>query len=270
MIPTCLVSRVARQHVTVSLSGTGGDELFGGYWHYNDYVMIKFLNNLPMPVKYFLDYSTAIGNLIVRRDKPNKLRGFLGKKEGPATLYMRMFSYMFRTKEESSDKLLPYKYIAKHFIYPDNINNAMNYDLNEYLPDDLLVKEDRASMAVTLEARVPFLDHTLAAFAARIPPRLKIRRGTKKYILKRAFRNILPPEIIYRKKKGFGVPLIHYFRNELRDFAYNEIFGFDLLNYYDKDLLKIYWDRHQSKKNDYYRVFWSIMMFNRWFKKWMT
>ncbi len=270
MIPTCLVSRVARQHVTVSLSGTGGDELFGGYWHYNDYVLIKFLNSLPMPIKCFLDYSTAIANLIVRRDKPNKLRGFLGKKEDPATLYMRMFSYMFRTKEESSDKLLPFKHIARHFIYPDNINNAMNYDLNEYLPDDLLVKEDRASMAVTLEARVPFLDHTLAEFAARIPPRLKIKMGTKKYILKKAFRNILPHEIIYRKKKGFGVPLIHYFRNELRDFAYNEIFGFDLLNYYDKDLLKIYWDRHQSKKNDYYRVFWSIMMFNMWFKKWMT
>jgi asparagine synthase (glutamine-hydrolysing) len=177
---------------------------------------------------------------------------------------------MFRTKEESSDKLLPFKYLDKHFVYPNDINNAMNYDLNEYLPDDLLVKEDRASMAVTLEARVPFLDHTFAEFAAKIPPKLKIKMGRKKYILKRAFRNILPPEIIHRKKQGFGVPLIHYFRNELRDFAYNEIFGFDLLNYYDKDTLKIYWDRHQRGKSDYYRIFWSIMMFNLWFKKWMT
>jgi asparagine synthase (glutamine-hydrolysing) len=177
---------------------------------------------------------------------------------------------MFRTKEESSDKLLPYKeQIARHFIYPNDINNAMNCDLNEYLPDDLLVKEDRASMAVTLEARVPFLDHTLAEFAAKIPSRLRIRMGQKKYILKSAFRNILPHEILYRPKKGFGVPLIHYFRNELKDFAYNEIFGFDELNYFDKDTLRTYWDRHQSKKNDYYRVFWSIMMFNMWFKKWM-
>jgi asparagine synthase (glutamine-hydrolysing) len=261
---------VARQHVTVSLSGTGGDEIFGGYWHYNDYRLIKYLNRLPVPVKRFLDYSIAAANLIVRKDKPNKLRGFLGRKEDPVTLYLRLFSYMFRTKEESSDKLLPYKYIGKHFIYPDDINNAMNCDLNEYLPDDLLVKEDRASMAVTLEARVPFLDHTLVEFAARIPSGLKIKMGQKKYILKRAFRNILPPEIIHRKKQGFGVPMIHYFRNELRDFVYNEIFGFDLLNYYDKDLLRIYWDRHQRKKGDYYRIFWSIMMFNLWFKKWMT
>jgi asparagine synthase (glutamine-hydrolysing) len=270
MIPTCLVSRVARQHVTVSLSGTGGDELFGGYGHYNDYVWLKCLNNLPMPVKLFLDYSVAAANLIVRKDKFNKLRGFLGKKEDPVSIYLRLFSYMFRTKEESSDKLLPYKYIGKHFIYPDDINNAMNCDLNEYIPDDLLVKEDRASMAVTLEARVPFLDHTLVDFAAKIPPKLKISMFRKKHILKCAYRDILPPEIINRRKMGFGVPLLHYFRNELRDFAYNEIFGFDLLDYYDKDLLKIYWDRHQSQGSDYYRIFWSIMMFNLWFKKWMV
>ena len=270
MIPTCLVSRVARQHVTVSLSGTGGDELFGGYWHYNDYVLLKFLNALPAPVKWSLDTSIAMANPLLKIDKLNKLRGFLGKKLDPAILHLRLFSYMFRTKEESSDKLLPFRYLAKHFVYPDDINNAMNYDLNEYLPDDLLVKEDRASMAVTLEARVPFLDHTLVEFATKIPPRLKIKLFQKKYILKRAFRNILPPEIIHRKKQGFGVPLVHYFRNELRDFAYDAIFGFDLLDYFDKNLLKIYWDRHQSKKNDYYRIFWSIMMFNLWFKKWMT
>ena len=270
MIPTCLVSQVARQHVTVSLSGTGGDEIFGGYGHYNDYILLKTLNNLPMPIKCFLDYSTALANLIIGNEKLNKLRGFLGKKEDPATLYLRLFSYMFRTKEESSDKLLPFKYLAKYFVYPNDINNAMNHDLNEYLPDGLLVKEDRASMAVTLEARVPFLDHTLVEFAAKIPPSLKIKNGSKKYILKRAFRDILPPEILHRKKQGFGVPLIHYFRNELKDFAYNEIFGFDLLDYYDKKTMKIYWDRHQSKKSDYYRIFWSIMMFNLWFKKWMV
>ena len=270
MVPTCLVSQVARQHVTVSLSGTGGDELFGGYWHYNDYTLLMLLNKVPLPVKCLLDYSIALANLFVRWDKPNKLRGFLGKKEDPATVYLRLFSYMFRTKKESSDKLLPYKYLAKHFIYPDNLNNAMNYDLNEYLPDDLLVKEDRASMAVTLEDRVPFLDHTFVEFAAKIPPALKVKMGQKKYILKKAFRDILPWEITHRKKQGFGFPLVHYLRNELKDFAYNEVFGFDLLNYYDKNTLKVYWDRHQGKKGDYCRIFWSIMMFNMWFKKWMT
>ena len=270
MIPTCLVSRVARQHVTVSLSGTGGDELFGGYGHYNDYVLLRTLNNLPVPIKRLLDYSTVPANLLFRKEKFNKLRGFLGEKEDRTTLYLRLFSYMFRTKDEPSSKLAAFRYLEKHFVYTDDINNAMNYDLNEYLPDDLLVKEDRASMAVTLEARVPFLDHTLAEFAARIPPRLKIKMGTKKYILKKAFSDVLPYEILHRKKQGFGVPLIHYFRNELKDFAYKHIFDFDLLDYYDKDTLKIYWNRHQQGQGDYYRIFWSIMMFNLWFKKWMV
>jgi asparagine synthase (glutamine-hydrolysing) len=270
MIPTCLVSRVARQHVTVSLSGTGGDELFGGYGHYNDYVLLRTLNNLPVPAKRLLDYSTVLANILFRKEKFNKLRGFLGEKEDRTTLYLRLFSYMFRTKDEPSSKLAAFRYLEKHFVYPDDINNAMNYDLNEYLPDDLLVKEDRASMAVTLEARVPFLDHTLAEFAARIPPRLKIKIGVKKYILKKAFSDVLPYEILHRKKQGFGVPLIYYFRNELKDFAYKHIFDFDLLDYYDKDTLKIYWNRHQQGQGDYYRIFWSIMMFNMWFKKWMT
>ena len=270
MIPTCLVSRVARQHVTVSLSGTGGDELFGGYGHYSDYVLLRSLNNLPVPMKRLLDYSTVLAKLLFRKEKFNKLRGFLGEKEDRTTLYLRLFSYMFRTKEEPSAKLAAYKYLEKHFVYPDDITNAMNYDLNEYLPDDLLVKEDRASMAVTLEARVPFLDHTLVEFAAKIPPGLKIKMGQKKYILKKAFSGILPDEILHRKKQGFGVPLVHYFRNELKDFAYKQIFDFDLLDYYDKNTLRIYWDRHQRQQGDYYRIFWSIMMFNLWFKKWMV
>ena len=105
MIPTCLVSRVARQHVTVSLSGTGGDELFGGYGHYNDYVLLRTLNNLPVPAKRLLDYSTVLANTLLRKEKFNKLRGFLGEKEDRTTLYLRLFSYMFRTKEEPSSKL---------------------------------------------------------------------------------------------------------------------------------------------------------------------
>jgi asparagine synthase (glutamine-hydrolysing) len=93
--------------------------------------------------------------------------------------------------------------------------------------------------------------------------------GRKKYILKKAFSDVLPREILYRRKQGFGVPLEHYFRDELRDYTYGEIFDFDAYNYYDKNLLKELWRRHQQKISDYSRLFWSIMMFNLWFKKWM-
>jgi len=270
MIPTCLVSRVAKKHVTVSLSGTGGDELFAGYPRYIELILLKKLNHLPAIGKKLLSSSLLVLNALLQNDKLNKLQTFLGKPEDSWILYLKLFSYMFRSREEQTEKLAEYDYLKKYFKYDNDITNALNSDIHEYLPDCLLTKEDRASMAVSLEVRVPFLDHTFVEFAAKIPQKLKIKGTDKKHILKKAFSGILPKEILYRRKQGFGVPLVHYFRNELRDFAYNEIFGFDLLNYYDKNTMKIYWDRHQSKKSDYHRIFWSIMMFNLWFKKWMV
>ena len=109
---------------------------------------------------------------------------------------------MFPGKNQGIEKLARFDDFEKHFKYSDNASNAMNCDLYEYLPNDLLVKEDRASMAVTLEARVPLIDHELAEFAARIPSHYKIRNKQKKYILKKAFEGILPDEILYRKKQS--------------------------------------------------------------------
>jgi asparagine synthase (glutamine-hydrolysing) len=270
MIPTCLVCRVAKKYVTVSLSGTGGDELFGGYPRYNEFIVLKKLNHLPTAFKYVLGHSIEAANLLLKKDGFNKLVTFLGRRQPDHIIYLQLFSYMFRSKEEGIEKLSPFDYLRKHFRYDDDITNTMNFDINEYLPDCLLVKEDRASMAVSLEARVPFLDHQLVEFAARIPPHFKIKMGRKKYILKKAFSDILPREILYRRKQGFGVPLEHYFRDELRDYTCGEIFDFDAYNYYDKNLLKELWQKHQQKISDYSRLFWSIMMFNLWFKKWMA
>jgi len=269
MIPTCLVSRVAKQHVTVSLSGTGGDELFGGYPRYNELILLKKLNQLPASAKRMLDYSIDLVNLLLKSDKLNKLQSFLAPREDTHILYLKLFSYMFRHKEEEAEKLAEFDHLRKHFKYKNDVTNALNFDTNEYLPDCLLTKEDRASMAVSLEARVPFLDHRLVEFAATMPSRLKIKRGVKKYILKKAFSNVLPKRILHRKKKGFGVPLVHYFRNELKDFAHGEIFGFQEFDYYDKTFLEHLWQRHQEERADYSRLFWSIIMFNMWYKRWM-
>lgn len=270
MIPTYLVSSVAKKHVTVSLSGTGGDELFGGYNRYNDFAVLQRINHMPEFVKRILDYSIEKVNPFLRKDKLSKLQMFLGKKEPLHFIYLKLFSYMFRSKREPIDKLLQFNYMENYFKYSKLLTNALNFDLNEYLPNCLLVKEDRASMAVSLEIRVPFLDHELVKLASQIPSNLKIKYREKKYILKKAFADTLPHTILHRKKQGFGVPLVHYFRNELKDFAYNEIFGFQEYNYYDKIYLNTLWDRHQKKQSDYSRIFWSIIMFNLWYKKWMT
>jgi asparagine synthase (glutamine-hydrolysing) len=270
MIPTCLVSRVARQHVTVSLSGTGGDELFGGYPRYIELRILKALNRLPKPVKCALARSVDCANVLLRNDKLNKLTTFLGPREDVWSLYLKLFSYMFRTRDEDEGKLAEFSYLGEHFRYADDLTNMSNFDINEYLPGCLLVKEDRASMAVSLEVRVPFLEHTLIEFAGRIPPKLKIKGWDKKYILKKAFSDVLPRKILYRKKQGFGVPIVHYFRKELKDLAYSEIFDFGLYDYYDKDAVSTLWDRHQAGLSDYSRLFWSIMMFNLWYKMWMA
>jgi asparagine synthase (glutamine-hydrolysing) len=270
MIPTCLVSQVAKQHVTVSLSGTGGDELFGGYPRYKEFVLLRRLNQLPWLAKQPLNYSIEVANLLLRSDKLNKLQTFLGPREDSHTVYLKLFSYMFRYKHEESEQLAEFDYLRKHFRYKNDVTNALNFDINEYLPDCLLTKEDRASMAVSLEARVPFLDHTLVEFAAAMPSRLKIFRGVKKYVLKKAFSDVLPRKILYRRKKGFAVPLVHYFRKELKDFAYSRIFDSEQLDYYDKNLVKNLWLKHQAGRADYSRLFWSIIMFNLWYKRWMA
>jgi len=270
MIPTCLVSRVAKKHVTVSLSGTGGDELFAGYPRYNQFVLLKKMNQLPAVPKRMLSFGLRTLNALLRNDKLNKLETFLGDREDTCILYLKLFSYMFRDRQEQTQKLAEFDYLRKHFNYENDITNVLNFDTNEYLPDCLLTKEDRASMAVSLEVRVPFLDHTLVEFVAKMPSQLKIKRGIKKYILKKAFSDVLPKEILHRRKQGFGVPLVHYFRNELRDFAYEGIFDFQMFDYYDKNFLRNLWEKHQKGNADYSRLFWSIIMFNLWYKKWMT
>lgn len=270
MIPTCLVSRVAKQYVTVSLSGTGGDELFGGYPRYIALPFLRWVNRLPAIPKQMLSFGARGLNLLLRKDKLNKFQNFVGPKEKIADIYLKLFSYMFRSKNEQTEKLAEFSYLRKHFKYKKDVTNALNFDINEYLPGCLLTKEDRASMAVSLEVRVPFLDHTLVEFAATIPVQLKIRRFNKKHILKKAFSDVLPKEILYRRKRGFSVPLVHYFRNELRDFAYQEIFNSQTSSYYDKSFLRNMWQKHQKGHADYSRLFWCIIMFNLWHKRWMA
>jgi len=269
MIPACLVSQVAREYVTVSLSGTGGDELFGGYPRYWQLSVLKRLNWMPGLLRKALSLSVSGINTIVRSDKLSKLQVFLGPREQTWELYLKLFSYMFRSDQEKYelDEFVP---LSRHFKYENHITSALNFDTNEYLPECLLAKEDRASMAVSLEVRVPFLDHEFVELAARIRPGLKVKGTEKKHILKEAFRGILPDQILYRKKKGFSVPLVHYFRKELKDFAYCEIFERRELDHYDSDFLRSLWQRHQSGHADYSRLFWSIMMFNLWHRRWMA
>ena len=269
MIPTCLVSRVARHYVTVALSGTGGDELFAGYPRYFEIQVLQRLNALPGPIKGLLDLGVRGINALAGSDKLNKLRSFLGPRQELWQVYLKLFSYMFRQRGEKAVDLTRFESLADCFAHDDPVTNALDFDTQHYLSECLLTKEDRASMAVSLEARVPFLDHTLVGFAATLPTRLKLRGRQKKYILKKALQGILPDRILYRRKQGFGVPLAEYLRDELRGFAQQEVLGDSPIEIYDRTLLADAWARHQSGRSDYSRLFWTVLMFNLWYKRWM-
>ncbi|MEJ2646835.1 MAG: asparagine synthase C-terminal domain-containing protein, partial [Sedimentisphaerales bacterium] len=166
MIPTSLVCQVAKQHVTVSLSGTGGDELFGGYPRYDRFSMVKHVNHLPSIAKYLLRLAAMAAHRVRNVEGFYRWLTFFGPRQPDYILYLQLFNSMFPSKDQSIEKLSRFDNYQDYFKYDDNTTNAMNCDLHEYLPEDLLVKEDRASMAVTLEAHVPLIDHELAEFAA--------------------------------------------------------------------------------------------------------
>lgn len=270
MIPTWLVCSVARQHVTVCLSGTGGDELFAGYDRYRQFQTLKRLNRLPGPLRKLLDAGTALGNVFARNDKMNKLRAFLQQSRPDPVLYRMLLSYMFRTPTETLDAASSFGPSETEFQYASDLENLLDCDIHEYLPNCLFTKEDRASMAVSLEVRVPYLDHELAEFAATIPPSLKLHGQQQKYILKKAFAPVLPEPILHRKKRGFGVPLVHYFRKELKSFAREILFSSTAAEHFDQAALEMFWKKHQSGTSDYSRIFWSVIMFKLWHEQWMS
>ncbi len=271
MIPTYLVCTVARQHVTVALSGTGGDELFAGYPRHREFGILRTFNHLAPPLRKMLDWSVGAANRLMKYDKLNKWRVFMQQPLKDHQLYPILLSYMFRTKQEArqqaDDWFEPFR---QWFEYPCRLNNVLNMDMQHYLPDDLLVKEDRASMAVSLEVRVPILDHEFVEFACGLPANLKLSLGRSKYILKKAFEGILPSEILYRPKRGFGVPLIHYFRKELKTFTEEIVFDSSGQEFLDRKTLEHYWYRHQAGLSDYSRIFWSVMMYKLWYNRWMV
>jgi asparagine synthase (glutamine-hydrolysing) len=149
------------------------------------------------------------------------------------------------------------------------LNSLMSFDQQSYLPNDLLVKEDRATMAHSLEGRVPFLDHELVEFANSISPLYKLNGNEGKYLLKKAMSSQLPQELLYRKKQGFGVPLDHYFRTELQSFAEEILFDFSGHDYYQKPELRQLWEAHQSGQSNYASLFWMLISFNLWHDRWI-
>ncbi|MDD5072404.1 MAG: asparagine synthase (glutamine-hydrolyzing) [Candidatus Omnitrophica bacterium] len=284
-IPTYYVCRETRRFVTVALNGDGGDEAFGGYERYQAMLISENLQKLPIYLRNMISGLAGIlPDSVNQKDTLRRLKRFLGSAGLPAgERYLRwagilgevrpdeLYSDEFLKETRSSGPLAILEPYLNRPGKPDLLDRLLLADTSTYLPDDLLVKVDIASMANSLEARSPFLDHKLIEFAAKLPSDFKIRRGTKKYILRKAVKGLLPEENIRRRKMGFGMPVGQWFRGELKGFLCDTVLSAPSLKrgYFKPGAIKRIVEDHTSGKKDYAFQLWAILMLELWHKKFM-
>jgi asparagine synthase (glutamine-hydrolysing) len=275
-IPTYYVSKAARERVTVALSGDGGDESFAGYHRYaydvednrlRSRLPAVFRNNV---VGFLGDWYPALegaprafrGKSFLQRLGQDPMEGYLARITIPRSVRASLLSDDLENELHGYDPLEQFREHYHRADTDDLLSRIQYLDIKTYLTDDICVKVDRASMAVSLEVRAPLLDHQFMELAARIPSALKFKSGVGKYIFKRAVAGMLPKGFLERPKQGFGVPIAEWFRGELREKAQEVLFEPDgLLNH---RYLRRLWDRHQDRVHDHSAVLWGVFMFRQW------
>jgi asparagine synthase (glutamine-hydrolysing) len=279
VFPTLLVSQIARQHVTVALSGDGGDELFAGYDAYlADRLSRIALDPLPLAVRRALlaaaglvpgsPAKKGLRNTVKRLLEGAALPARYGHQrwmvflspEQRAALYRPDF---LRAVEGQAEKTL-LAYLDNPG--PDPLQRAMNVDLRFYLPEDILPKVDLMSMAVSLEARVPYLDDEVVRLALRIPSALKLRRGVRKWILRRAYADQLPPEILARGKEGFSIPMKTWLTQEWRPLVHDLLAPATLARdgLFEPRAVARFIAEHESGRANHSHLLWALLVFQLW------
>jgi len=286
-IPTYLVSKFAKQEVTVALSGDAGDELFGGYNRYvfADKMFSKIMKG-PISIRQLISSSI----LTMTEEKWNMLlNNFLSERFAdighklhkvanvlPAKSIRDMHFKLVSQIQNPSDWLLKaneYKTSlnddTKRFVELNPIEQMMAYDLITYLPTDILTKVDRAAMAVSLETRVPFLDLNVIEFSASLPMEFKIRNGVTKWALREVLYKHVPKDLIERPKMGFGVPLAEWLRGPLQDWAESLLDEKRLHQegFFDVEFVRNKWLEHLSGKRNWHHQLWNVLMFQAWLEK---
>jgi len=269
-IPTYLVSEVARQHVVVSLSGDGGDELLGGYDLYRYFGILRILNSLPKGLKSILRKTLDLVISVYPKFGLERVREILRfSKLGDIELFEKFSEKIDR---EDLKKLLKRDIddidTTQGIVTRKGLASLQHYDIINYLEGDILTKVDRAAMAVSLETRPPFLDHRVIEYCLRMHESLKIKGRKGKWILKKAFEGIIPRETLRRKKKGFSVPIDHYLKDELKDLVEQYVCNYSGHDLFDGEFIKSM-SEHGTRK-DSARLYWNIMIFNMWHEKWMA
>ena len=292
-IPTWYVSELARRHVTVVLSGDGGDELFAGYDRYVPHQQVARFDAWPVPGKRRLAGLAA-------RSLPRGARGqrFLRHvARDPHDRYIETVTFfgpedrralvdpaLMSAADDAPEDLLRTRFAELRHL--PLVSRMMRVDFGTYLPDDILTKVDRMSMAHSIESRVPLLDHPLVEFALRLPLALKLRGGERKYLLKRAARRLLPDAVLQRRKQGFGVPLSVWFRGDerqgraaqpratpsrLRDAFHDVLLSpcAQQRGYFDTREVQRLLDEHLAGRRDHDFRLWQLFMFELWHREYI-
>ena len=287
IFPTYLVSTMARSRVTVALSGDGGDELFGGYEHYQAQKLAQIGS-----VRKLGHLASPLINLFPPSEKKkgfwNKLQRFTLGLTFPAEL--RHFRWMTFWREEEKEALYsedlkkeikkagpfwtrePLSSLFQEMDQFDPITAELYLDLKTYLPDDIMVKVDRMSMATSLEAREPLLDHHLVEFVFSLPGEWKLHGLETKWIFKKTMERLLPRENIYRPKEGFSIPIKLWLRQELRSLLLDQL-NEDRLKrqgLFEPSLVKKLIDDHLAGRKNYSHQLWALLVFEKWYDQYLV
>ena len=275
-IPLLLLSELAKQHVTVMLSGEGADEIFAGYSIYRYMNSIEKYQRLPEFLR--TAFLNPISGLLLKNRKEGKYQDWLSlplerRYLGNGSYFthkMRTRLYTEDLKNSINQDSL-YGLINSYYNkvkHRDAVGKMLYLDTSTWLPEDLLIKADKMTMAASLELRVPFLDHKLVEFAATLPTRMKISMFQSKLIFKKYAEKILPKTIVYRKKRGFPVPITQWLRGDLYDISRDILLDSRSINrgFFNTSYIKQLLEQHYSNYEDYSKHIWNLLILEMWMR----
>jgi len=276
MLPTYFVSQLARQHVTVALSGDGGDEVFAGYERYQTHLQRRNIQGLPQWAGRFyrqhlhskLPYKLPARNLAYSISLPWQERYLEGISLQPFDRELSLLSGNFRNSAIGApDPMKTFRAYLDDAPAHDAVDRVLYLDTKTYLPGDILTKVDRMSMLTSLEVRVPILDHLLLEWVTTLPAEWKMRGKQSKYILMKVAERVgVPREVLHRPKQGFAVPLSHWMRHELKDLVLSVLLDSSAVQrgYLNPTGVRRLLDEHFQGRRDHSARIWRFLMFELW------